>query len=586
VFLAASEFNQLAAVTGTLLQGFGLGVDEVADLTIVLTERAADLASVFNTDVSVALEAINAALRGETEQIRKFTGSFSIDEVKEFGRELFNVTGELTDQQQALAAVEFILSKTAAVQGDAAATADQLANQQRALSEVWGNAQAEIGAAFVPALEEAIPLLIELAGASADVVPALVVVVDTLMEAAKLTGEFAEPVLDLFEGLVTLSSVLNEVEVAGIGVGDMLGFAKDRSIDFVKFGLLGPVTAGNALIDFFTRGSDAGFDLASSLAALDSITPEVAFSFSDYTASVSSAAAASEDAVSASRNLFLSYEDVSAAAESSTVAMDTINDAIAAGVVEWQALQEEAAALPPLVTELGAALGVSTPDVIAIGEAFGDAADDAERFRTLTLELSDPLFAAAKAQERLTDAEATLAELRADETATAQEVANANLDVAEAALEADAASRALGDINLGTGRFAQSVGVVAAALGVTGDEVIGILADAQVLDQTVIGPQVEFLIEDDELNEILNTDYDITVGINYQANNFPAVPQSPGAADSVDPRFGGGTLMSESTTGVVVNINNPTDSDIVGNAAQAGAVLSGYGGAVSRFTGR
>jgi len=160
VFLANSEFNQLASVTGTLLQGFGLEVQQVADITIVLTERAADLASVFNTEVSVALEAINAALRGETEQIRRFTGSFSIDEVKAFGRELFGVTGELTTQQQALAAVEFLLVKTDQVQGDAANTAGELANRQRALTEQWINAQASVGDALIPAVEGLVDSLI------------------------------------------------------------------------------------------------------------------------------------------------------------------------------------------------------------------------------------------------------------------------------------------------------------------------------------------------------------------------------------------------------------------------------------------
>jgi hypothetical protein len=40
-----------------------MNLDKVADSTIDLTKRAADLASVFNTDVDVAMSAINQALR-------------------------------------------------------------------------------------------------------------------------------------------------------------------------------------------------------------------------------------------------------------------------------------------------------------------------------------------------------------------------------------------------------------------------------------------------------------------------------------------------------------------------------------------
>ena len=75
--LARSDFNQLSAVTGAFLRNFGLDANTAAEKTIVLATRAADLASVFNTDVPDALNAINAALRGETEQIRKYGADVS-----------------------------------------------------------------------------------------------------------------------------------------------------------------------------------------------------------------------------------------------------------------------------------------------------------------------------------------------------------------------------------------------------------------------------------------------------------------------------------------------------------------------------
>ena len=72
VGLAQSEFNQLSAVTGSFLQNLGYNADEAAAETINLTERAADMASVFNTDVSQALEAIQSGLKGEFNPLENF----------------------------------------------------------------------------------------------------------------------------------------------------------------------------------------------------------------------------------------------------------------------------------------------------------------------------------------------------------------------------------------------------------------------------------------------------------------------------------------------------------------------------------
>ena len=69
VGLAAADFNQLSAQTGALFTNFGLANRAAADETINLTRRAADLASVFNTDVNDALLALQAGIRGETEPL-------------------------------------------------------------------------------------------------------------------------------------------------------------------------------------------------------------------------------------------------------------------------------------------------------------------------------------------------------------------------------------------------------------------------------------------------------------------------------------------------------------------------------------
>ena len=72
VGLSQRAFQELAVSTGSLLGNMGQNTQQAADNTLILTQRAADMASVFNTDVDQALNAINAGLRGESEPLRAF----------------------------------------------------------------------------------------------------------------------------------------------------------------------------------------------------------------------------------------------------------------------------------------------------------------------------------------------------------------------------------------------------------------------------------------------------------------------------------------------------------------------------------
>ncbi len=165
VFLAESELNQLVTLTGSLLQTFGFSADEAAEASIRLTQRAADMASVFNTSVSDALLAINSALRGETEPITRFGAKVNEAAINAYllSEGIVESTGAITDQEKTLARINLIMEQTASVQGDAADTADELANRQRALSEVWTKAQAIFGTQLVPLMEAGVDVAINFA---------------------------------------------------------------------------------------------------------------------------------------------------------------------------------------------------------------------------------------------------------------------------------------------------------------------------------------------------------------------------------------------------------------------------------------
>lgn len=153
--ISRREFQQLATVTGAVLKNQGVSTKETAELTIELTKRAADMASVFDTDVKDALEAINSGLRGESEPLTRFGVDLRQTAVNAEGLRLglAATNKELTEEDKALARVSLLMSQTEDISGDFVDTSDQLANSQRILTSVLGDSAAEIGLILLPAAD-------------------------------------------------------------------------------------------------------------------------------------------------------------------------------------------------------------------------------------------------------------------------------------------------------------------------------------------------------------------------------------------------------------------------------------------------
>lgn len=152
--LAKSEFYQAGAVIGAGLKNAGFSLDDAANQTINLTQRAADMASIFNTDVNDAMLALQSALRGEYEPARRFAVSLSETAVKAEAMRLgIAKTGEeLSTYQKTQARLSLIMQQTAQFQGDFVNTSDQLANSTRILQAELKNEAAQLGRELLPAL--------------------------------------------------------------------------------------------------------------------------------------------------------------------------------------------------------------------------------------------------------------------------------------------------------------------------------------------------------------------------------------------------------------------------------------------------
>ena len=241
VGLANSEFNQLAAVTGALLRDVGKPMDEVAALTIKLTKRAADLASVFNTDVSDAMGAVNAAIRGETEAIRRFGGDVTDASLQQFNlaQGIDTAVSSMTQQEKRLLRIKVLFSQTEDVQDDFLNTQDSLANITRTLGSKFTDTAASIGILFVPALEAALGAVndlfdtLELRIQDIQLTPEDLVFVDPDFAGAEgevVAGDFMEGFRKEFQKIVGGSEFEQEFNTAfALSTGTLASDAKSAA---------------------------------------------------------------------------------------------------------------------------------------------------------------------------------------------------------------------------------------------------------------------------------------------------------------------------------------------------------------------
>ena len=154
--LSRQQALAAAADFGGMFRVMGLGQGEVNSMSTNLVGLAADMASFSNTTVPDAIQALGAALRGESEPIRRYNVLLDDATLKAaaMATGLHDGKGSLDPMTRAMAAYEVILTQTADAQGDFARTSDGLANSTRIIEAKFSDLTAEIGEHFLPMAEE------------------------------------------------------------------------------------------------------------------------------------------------------------------------------------------------------------------------------------------------------------------------------------------------------------------------------------------------------------------------------------------------------------------------------------------------
>lgn len=157
---------EAASTFGTFGKSAGLAGTDLAQFSTKMVGLAGDLASFKNTSPAEAIEAIGAALRGESEPIRKYGVLLDDAKLKQRAMTLgiYDGEGALSAQQKVLAAQAEILAQTGDAQGDFARTSDSLANKQRILAAEFENAAAKLGQALIPAVSELVTVASQAVG--------------------------------------------------------------------------------------------------------------------------------------------------------------------------------------------------------------------------------------------------------------------------------------------------------------------------------------------------------------------------------------------------------------------------------------
>jgi len=146
-----------AGAFGTFGKAAGLSGDDLATFTTDFVTLSTDLASFNNTSPEEAVLAIGAALRGESEPLRRYGVLLNDAVLRQEAMTLgiYNGKGALTAQQKVLAAQSAIYKQTGDAQGDFMRTSDGLANSQRTLKATFDDIQVAIGQAFLKNAEGA-----------------------------------------------------------------------------------------------------------------------------------------------------------------------------------------------------------------------------------------------------------------------------------------------------------------------------------------------------------------------------------------------------------------------------------------------
>lgn len=227
VGLAGAEYKRLAAGIGGALTGMGVPLDQAAQSTHDLTQRAADLASVFGGTTTQAAEAVTSAFRGEYDSLQRLIPSISAAAVEQqmAAEASAGMTYASEEAAKAGAITNLIMDKSADAAGNFAKEADTAAGSQAIAQAKFQDTAAALGEQLLPALTTVMGWLTQLGNWVSEHVPLVTTLVAVFagLAAAVLAVNAAMAVAAAAQAIATAATAAWSA-AAGIGAAATTAF--------------------------------------------------------------------------------------------------------------------------------------------------------------------------------------------------------------------------------------------------------------------------------------------------------------------------------------------------------------------------
>jgi hypothetical protein len=154
--LTTNEAKALVSTTGAIAQGMGFGQVESAKMAAEITKLSGDLSSFNNLPTEEVLMAVNSALTGEREQMKRLGIVIKEADVQQLAlvQSGKTVASTLTQQEKATATLALITSKAGVAVGDLDRTQGSAANVARRLWAQFKELRDLLAQALMPVFKE------------------------------------------------------------------------------------------------------------------------------------------------------------------------------------------------------------------------------------------------------------------------------------------------------------------------------------------------------------------------------------------------------------------------------------------------
>jgi hypothetical protein len=244
VFDFASSFS-------ALMQPMGIAVGDATQMSLRLTQLATDMASFKNTSIDQAATAIQSALAGEIEPMRRYSIDLTEATLRQeaMSRGITKSVDKMSQQEKTLLRYSVMMKKSALIDGDWARTQGNLANQTRTAKAALSETAAELG-------ENLVPMALKMVQAATALAEAIGDLPEPAQDALLVLGgivAIAGPMLVLAGAVMKVQLAMKLLAAASIEAGGagLLGSAGSTAgkLGAIGAGALGGAVAGNMIVN-------------------------------------------------------------------------------------------------------------------------------------------------------------------------------------------------------------------------------------------------------------------------------------------------------------------------------------------------